>query len=77
MKLRSKRFRGSGHILALLFFLTIGAACAQLDQAQKENKAKTMREQQREAVVYTALGDSTGVGVGAREGGGYVARLFE
>ncbi len=29
------------------------------------------------AVVYAALGDSTGVGVGAREGGGYVARLFE
>ena len=30
-----------------------------------------------EAVVYVALGDSTGVGVGARKGGGYVARLFE
>jgi lysophospholipase L1-like esterase len=28
-------------------------------------------------VVYVALGDSTGVGVGARRGGGYVARLFE
>ena len=28
------------------------------------------------AVVYVALGDSTGVGVGARKGGGYVARLF-
>jgi acyl-CoA thioesterase I len=28
-------------------------------------------------VVYTALGDSTGVGVGARQGGGYVARIFE
>ncbi|MCA1616135.1 MAG: SGNH/GDSL hydrolase family protein [Acidobacteria bacterium] len=28
-------------------------------------------------VVYVALGDSTGVGVGARAGGGYVARLFE
>jgi acyl-CoA thioesterase-1 len=28
-------------------------------------------------VVYVALGDSTGVGVGARQGGGYVARLFE
>ena len=27
-------------------------------------------------VVYAALGDSTGVGVGARQGGGYVARLF-
>jgi acyl-CoA thioesterase-1 len=30
-----------------------------------------------EPVVYVALGDSTGVGVGARRGGGYVARLFE
>ena len=28
-------------------------------------------------VVYVALGDSTGVGVGALKGGGYVARLFE
>ncbi len=29
-----------------------------------------------EPVVYVALGDSTGVGVGATSGGGYVARLF-
>jgi lysophospholipase L1-like esterase len=29
-----------------------------------------------EPVVYLALGDSTGVGVGAQKGGGYVARLF-
>ncbi|MGB8510766.1 MAG: SGNH/GDSL hydrolase family protein, partial [Pyrinomonadaceae bacterium] len=28
-------------------------------------------------VVYVALGDSTGVGVGARQGGGYAARLLE
>jgi lysophospholipase L1-like esterase len=28
-------------------------------------------------INYVALGDSTGVGVGARKGGGYVARLFE
>jgi acyl-CoA thioesterase-1 len=28
-------------------------------------------------VNYVALGDSTGVGVGARDGRGYVARLFE
>lgn len=27
-------------------------------------------------LVYVALGDSTGVGLGARDGGGYVARLF-
>ena len=37
-----------------------------------------MSEEGRGApVVYAALGDSTGVGVGARRGGGYVARLFE
>ncbi|HEX8920860.1 MAG TPA: SGNH/GDSL hydrolase family protein [Pyrinomonadaceae bacterium] len=35
------------------------------------------KDEERATVVYTALGDSTGVGVGAREGGGYVARLFE
>jgi len=28
-------------------------------------------------VVYAALGDSTGVGVGARKGGGYPARLLQ
>ena len=28
-------------------------------------------------IVYVALGDSTGAGVGARDGGGYVARLFK
>lgn len=30
-----------------------------------------------ESVFYAALGDSTGAGVGARSGKGYVARLFE
>lgn len=34
-------------------------------------------EVEGESIVYVALGDSTGVGVGARKGGGYVARLFE
>jgi lysophospholipase L1-like esterase len=33
--------------------------------------------EQTASIVYTALGDSTGVGVGARDGKGYVARLFE
>lgn len=36
-----------------------------------------MREEKGVSVIYTALGDSTGVGVGAKQGGGYVARLFE
>ncbi|HKC65993.1 MAG TPA: SGNH/GDSL hydrolase family protein [Pyrinomonadaceae bacterium] len=34
-------------------------------------------DRQSVPVMYTALGDSTGVGVGAKQGGGYVARLFE
>ena len=37
----------------------------------------TREERRGEPVVYVALGDSTGVGVGARKGDGYVARLFE
>ena len=36
-----------------------------------------MEERNAPAVTYTALGDSTGVGVGARDGKGYVARLLE
>jgi acyl-CoA thioesterase-1 len=77
VKLRSKSLYGSGRSFALLFFLIYSAACAHSNTAQKENKAKTMREEQGVPVVYTALGDSTGVGVGAKQGGGYVARLFE
>lgn len=30
-----------------------------------------------DGILYAALGDSTGAGVGASRGGGYVARLFE
>jgi lysophospholipase L1-like esterase len=36
-----------------------------------------MSREEKPPIVYVALGDSTGVGVGARQGGGYVARLFE
>lgn len=77
----SLKLRGSECALALLFFLIYSAAtttsCAYSDSTQKENMAKMMREEKGAPVVYTALGDSTGVGVGAKQGGGYVARLFE
>lgn len=54
-----------------------GAACGPRLSSQHE-KGDLMPENGIAApVVYTAMGDSTGVGVGAREGGGYVARLFE
>ena len=41
------------------------------------NNASTNTAKRQTPVVYVALGDSTGVGVGALKGGGYVARLFE
>jgi lysophospholipase L1-like esterase len=68
---------GSGRVFALLFFLIYSAACAHFNPTQKANRANMTKEEQRAPVVYTALGDSTGVGVGAKQGGGYVARLFE
>src|SRR5436309_1752244 len=52
-------------------------------EQQHEQSSNTKDEQSDAAaqtsapVVYVALGDSTGVGMGARKGGGYVARLFE
>jgi lysophospholipase L1-like esterase len=75
-KMSSKLFHAEC-ILTLLLLLTYSAACAHSYPTQKENKANMTKEEQRAPVVYTALGDSTGVGVGATQGGGYVARLFE
>lgn len=75
--MRSKSLQSSGRVFALLFILLQSAACAHSNSAQKESKGKAMSEGQGVAVIYTALGDSTGVGVGAKNGGGYVARLFE
>ncbi|HEV2762415.1 MAG TPA: SGNH/GDSL hydrolase family protein [Pyrinomonadaceae bacterium] len=43
----------------------------------KGEETKGEEEMDKGPVVYVALGDSTGAGVGARKGGGYVARLFE
>lgn len=59
-------------LLFLLFFLCV-AACA--SSSVGGNEAKMKEGNKGEAITYSALGDSTGVGVGARQGG-YVARLF-
>jgi acyl-CoA thioesterase I len=80
VNLRCEKFKGSECLLALLFFLVcVATSCAQSDSVKKENKTSMGTEEQSAAatIVYTALGDSTGVGVGARDGKGYVARLFE
>ncbi len=53
-------------------------SCLACGGETKKGGESNMGEGERKGpVVYVALGDSTGVGVGARKGGGYVARLFE
>lgn len=63
-------------ILCLFVLMIYCAACAHSNSAQKERESN-MNEEKDIPVVYTALGDSTGVGTGAKEGGGYVLRLFK
>ncbi len=67
--------RLSALFIALLM-TTGGAACGTGATNTRKGNEQSMKGQEAGPVVYVALGDSTGVGVGAREGG-YVARLFE
>ena len=70
-------------IYALAFLLLVSAAaCGLRGTRAGEDEGTSMRAEQKVSaatapVVYVAFGDSTGVGVGARKGGGYVARVFE
>lgn len=70
-------FFGRERVLTLLFVFVIfaGAACGLHASSQKMQGAAVSKNERAGPVVYAALGDSTGVGVGARNGG-YVARLF-
>jgi acyl-CoA thioesterase-1 len=78
VKLRSKKLNIGGRVLALFILFIHSASCANTNSAQKGNNASMATPAEQSApVIYTALGDSTGVGVGAKQGGGYVARLFE
>jgi acyl-CoA thioesterase I len=79
-------------VLALVLIALVGGACGELAEhfssgnkmgvstttgsgmLDEKDGATTKRNA---PVIYVALGDSTGVGVGAQRGGGYVARLFE
>jgi acyl-CoA thioesterase I len=59
--------------VACLLLLTLGG-CNQENGIQRT--AETREPMKTGPIVYVALGDSTGSGVGARNGG-YVARLFQ
>jgi lysophospholipase L1-like esterase len=79
----SKGFYRALIIYTLAFLLLVSAAACGLrrTRASEEGGAAVKAEQKTTVpttpVVYVAFGDSTGVGVGARRGGGYVARVFE
>lgn len=66
---RKRRFMktGRGVFMSLLLTTLLAAGCA---HPRDTASARTT------PLVYAAVGDSTGVGLGARDGGGYVARLF-
>jgi acyl-CoA thioesterase-1 len=64
-----RKFITSGHRVAISLLLAplLGVSCA------RPNATAVTRAS---ALVYVAVGDSTGIGLGARDGGGYVERLF-
>jgi lysophospholipase L1-like esterase len=69
-------------VCALASLLLTSAACGLRRTRASKDEGASMRAEQKMSVAampvtYVAFGDSTGVGIGARRGGGYVARLFE
>jgi lysophospholipase L1-like esterase len=64
------------YLFAVLLLVFACGACARSDSNAKGDASSMGGDQKGGDVVYAALGDSTGVGVGARKGG-YVSRLFE
>jgi len=64
-------------LLIAALLMTTGAACGtRATNTRNGDRTEMANGKERGPVNYVALGDSTGVGVGAREGG-YVARLFK
>jgi acyl-CoA thioesterase-1 len=70
---RAQRFLCGLTILAACMLATLLVGCNRDDAVVGISSDKPMT---KGPIVYVALGDSTGSGVGAREGG-YVARLFK
>jgi lysophospholipase L1-like esterase len=58
---------GRNVFISLLLTLLLGAGCA---------SPSTTASDRTSPLTYVAVGDSTGIGLGARDGGGYVDRLF-
>jgi acyl-CoA thioesterase-1 len=70
----NKRVTGTP-ILACLFFVLVFTTAGCRSRSDAKHSENVMENSK--PIHYLAIGDSTGVGVGAQQGGGYVARLFE
>lgn len=55
-----------------LAFTSCASLCLTCSNSQKKNPVRSGSD----SIIYAALGDSTGTGVGAQNGGGYVKLLF-
>lgn len=66
----------AGNRLIALFICFAFTGCAELTRSNSQ-KRNPLRPGDRDSIVYVALGDSTGTGLGARNGGGYVELLFK
>src|ERR687892_610256 len=78
--MKAELFRVVHALCVCAVILPAGAGCEVFNADESEKgggPGMAVDEKTRVPVVYVALGDSTGVGVGARGGGGYVARIFE
>lgn len=73
------KFNGRERFFALLMlslFLAIVACEPRSSSSKGDNQVMTTSDKKDTPVIYVAVGDSTGAGVGAREGG-YPARLLK
>jgi len=59
-------------LVLIILGAMLGSACNRASKGRTSDATMTTGP-----IVYVALGDSTGAGVGAKDGGGYVARLFK
>lgn len=77
METSVRRLKNLSFILPLSCYMLVLIACGQRDFSRTGDGNTTMTNDKKDAaIVYVAVGDSTGVGVGAREGG-YPARLLK
>lgn len=60
----------------VLLLVLMCANCAHFNVAVQRGESSSKAIARTTPIVYVALGDSTGIGLGARNGGGYVERLF-